>query len=74
MESFSPLEVIQLWNVTLPFARAAGYRKLVIQVRGSNTTAQAFYRRLGFAGCGRLTRQVLIDGTEDDEVLMELFL
>jgi len=63
----------QLWNVTLPFARAAGYRKLVIQVRGSNTTAQAFYRRLGFADCGRLARQVMIDGVEDDEVLMELF-
>ena len=64
----------QLWNVTLPFARAAGYRKLVIQVRGSNTTAQAFYRRRGFADCGRLSRQVMIDGVEDDEVLMELFL
>jgi len=63
----------QLWNVTLPFARAAGYRKLVIQVRGSNTTAQAFYRSLGFTDCGRLARQVLIDGIEDDELLMELF-
>ena len=62
-----------LWNVTLPFARAAGYRKLVIQVRGSNTRAQAFYRALGFADCGRLTRQVMIDGVEDDELLMELF-
>jgi len=30
----------QLWHATLPSARAAGYRKLVIQVRGSNTTAQ----------------------------------
>lgn len=64
----------QLWDVTLPFARGAGYRKLVIQVRASNTTAQAFYRRLGFADCGRLKRQVIIDGVEDDEVLMELFL
>jgi ribosomal-protein-alanine N-acetyltransferase len=64
----------QLWDATLPFARTAGYRKLVIQVRGSNTTAQAFYRRLGFADCGRLARQVMIDGVEDDEVLMELFL
>jgi ribosomal protein S18 acetylase RimI-like enzyme len=64
----------QLWNVTLPFARRAGYRKLVIQVRASNTKAQEFYRHLGFADCGRLTRQVLIDGVEDDELLMELFL
>jgi len=63
----------QLWNVTLAFARDARYRKLVIYVRESNTTAQAFYRHLGFQTCGRLTRQVIIDGVEDDEVLMELF-
>jgi ribosomal protein S18 acetylase RimI-like enzyme len=63
----------QLWDATLPFARSA-YRKLVIQVRASNLRAQAFYRHLGFADCGRLARQVVIDGVEDDEVLMELFL
>ncbi len=62
----------QLWTATLAFAREAGYRKIVIQVRGSNTRAQAFYRNLGFRECGRLTRQVIIDGVEDDEVLMEL--
>jgi ribosomal protein S18 acetylase RimI-like enzyme len=64
----------QLWTATASFARAAGYRKLVIQVRGSNSAAQAFYQRLGFRDCGRLTRQVVIDGVDDDEVLMELFL
>ncbi len=63
----------QLWNVTVSFTRDAGYRKLVIQVRGSNTAAQAFYRRLGFQDCGRLSRQVIVDEREDDEVLMELF-
>ena len=63
----------QLWSATALFARDAGYRKLVIYVRGSNTNAQAFYRRLGFQDCGRLTRQVIIDGVEDDEVLMEFF-
>ncbi|MPY86581.1 MAG: hypothetical protein GEU99_01520 [Luteitalea sp.] len=63
----------QLWNATASFACDAGYRKLVIQVRGSNTAAQAYYRRLGFQDCGRLTRQVMIDGVEDDEVLMEFF-
>jgi ribosomal protein S18 acetylase RimI-like enzyme len=63
----------QLWSATETFAREAGYRKLAIQVRGSNTVAQAFYRRLGFRECGRLTRQVIIDGIEDDEVLMEYF-
>jgi ribosomal protein S18 acetylase RimI-like enzyme len=64
----------QLWNVTLTFAHNAEYRKLVIYVRASNTHAQAFYRHLGFRECGRLARQVIIDGVADDEVLMELFL
>jgi ribosomal protein S18 acetylase RimI-like enzyme len=63
----------QLWSATESFALVAGYRKLAIQVRASNNAAQAFYRRLGFQECGRLTRQVIIDGVEDDELLMELF-
>ena len=63
-----------LWSATTTFAADAGYRKLVIQVRGSNTAAQAFYRGLGFRDCGRLSRQVIIDGIEDDEVLMEHFI
>ena len=64
----------QLWSETAAFAREAEYRKLVIQVRGSNIAAQAFYRQLGFKDCGRLARQVTIDGIDDDEVLMERFL
>jgi L-amino acid N-acyltransferase YncA len=63
-----------LWQVTAAFARDARYEKLVIQVRGANARAQSFYRRLGFVECGRLTRQVTIDGSQDDEILMELFL
>ena len=64
----------QLWSATESFAREAGYRKLAIQVRASNNVAQAFYQHLGFQECGRLTRQVMIDGVEEDEVLMEFFL
>lgn len=63
----------RLWRVTESFAREAGYRKLAVQIRASNTAAQAFYRRLGFCECGRLTRQVIIDDFEDDEILMEFF-
>jgi ribosomal protein S18 acetylase RimI-like enzyme len=63
-----------LWASTEAFAREAGYRKLVIQVRGSNLAAQGFYRQLGFRDCGLLTGQVIIDGVDDDEVLLELFL
>ena len=55
-----------LWDATLAFAREAGYRKLVIQVRASNSAAQTFYRGLGFQDCGRLSGQVVIDGVEDD--------
>ena len=63
-----------LWMATVAFAREAGYQKLVIQVRATNLHAQSFYRGLGFAECGRLSRQVIIDGSYDDEILMELFL
>ena len=64
----------ELWNATAAFAREARYQKLLVQVRGTNAHAQVFYRRLGFAECGRLSRQVMIDGSQDDEILMELFL
>ena len=63
----------RLWDTTLAFAGHAGYRKFVIQVRASNLPAQAFYRSLAFEPCGRLTRQVVIDGLDDDEILMERF-
>jgi RimJ/RimL family protein N-acetyltransferase len=64
----------QLAFRTLEFARSAGYEKLVIYVRASNIGAQAFYSRLGFVQCGRLQRQLKIDGRSDDEILMEMFL
>jgi ribosomal protein S18 acetylase RimI-like enzyme len=64
----------QLAAHTLAFARSGGYEKLVIYMRASNTGAQAFYERLGFVPCGRLARQVKIDGHHDDEIVMEMFL
>src|SRR5262245_35010636 len=60
-----------LFAATRPFAVACGYRKIVITVRASNAAALSFYRRLGFVECGRLSKQVVIDGVEDDEVLLE---
>jgi L-amino acid N-acyltransferase YncA len=63
-----------LFRGTLDFARQHDFLKFVIQVRSSNTAAQAFYGRLGFRECGRLTRQVRMEGHEDDEILMEYFL
>ena len=63
-----------LFDATRQFASLAGYRKFVIQVRASNLSAQAFYTQLGFVECGRLRAQVIVDGTEDDEVVLEFFL
>ena len=63
-----------LFRDTHHFALSVGYRKLVINVRASNASALLFYQRLGFVECGRLGRQVVIDGVEDDEILLELFL
>ena len=63
-----------LFDATRQFAASAGYRKFVIQVRASNRPAQAFYTQLGFVECGRLRAQVIVDGTEDDEVVLEFFL
>lgn len=63
-----------LARATFAFAREHGYQKLVIWVRGSNEAAQKFYRGLGFRECGSLARQLLVEGTYDDEVLMQLFI
>jgi ribosomal protein S18 acetylase RimI-like enzyme len=64
----------QLTEHTLAFAQSAGYEKLVILVRTSNTGAQEFYKSLGFTPCGCFARQVRIAGEYDDEILMEMFL
>ncbi|HMF74579.1 MAG TPA: GNAT family N-acetyltransferase [Bryobacteraceae bacterium] len=63
-----------LFQASVRFARVHGFSKIVIQVRASNAGAQAFYGRLGFRECGRLSRQVRVDQYEDDEIIMELFL
>jgi ribosomal protein S18 acetylase RimI-like enzyme len=42
-------------------------------VRASNGDAQAFYQRLGFLRAAG-SKQVVIDGVADDEVMMELHL
>ena len=63
-----------LFQSTVNHARKHDFLKFVIQVRSSNTSAQAFYQRLGFRECGRLARQVRIGDQEDDEIIMECFL
>jgi dephospho-CoA kinase len=63
-----------LAQVSLAYAREAGFQKIVIQVRADNPDAQGFYTRLGFNLCGRLAKQALFDGQYVDELLYELFL
>ena len=65
---------LALFDATRRFAASTGYQKLVIQVRASNLQAQGFYKRLGFVECGRLRAQVIVDGTLDDEIVLEWFL
>jgi RimJ/RimL family protein N-acetyltransferase len=65
---------LALFDATRRFAASTGYQKLVIQVRASNVPAQAFYKRLGFVECGRLRAQVIVEGMQEDEIIMELFL
>jgi ribosomal protein S18 acetylase RimI-like enzyme len=64
---------VSLFEATRRFAVSEGYRKVVITVRGSNASALSFYRGLGFVECGRLSKQVVLDGVEDDEILLEMF-
>jgi len=63
-----------LFQASLKFAGECDFSKIVIQVRSSNSGAQAFYTQLGFRECGRLSRQVRTPEREDDEIIMEFFL
>jgi dephospho-CoA kinase len=64
----------RLADANLANARAAGFLKIVINVRADNAGAQNFYSALGFEPCGRLVRQAFVDGHYVDELLYELFL
>jgi dephospho-CoA kinase len=63
-----------LANDMLAYARAAGFRKILINVRADNPDAKNYYAGLGFQPCGRLARQAWVDGRYVDELLYELFL
>ena len=64
----------QLARFTINFAKLNHYEKIIIYVRGSNTIAQNFYKKLGFIKKGVLAKQVKLNGNYDDEIFMELFL
>lgn len=64
----------RLSEETFEHALAAGYRKIVVQVRADNPDAHAFYLALGFRACGCLARQARIAGRWVDVLLFEKFL
>ena len=61
-------------EATFAAARELGFNKLAISVRADNRAAQAFYARLGFQPCGRLSQQAFVDGRYVDELMYEFFL
>jgi dephospho-CoA kinase len=63
-----------LSQATFTAARELGFGKFVINVRADNAAAQAFYTRLGFVSCGRLSQQAFVDGRFVDELIYERFL
>lgn len=59
---------------TFDAARAAGFTKLVAAIRADNGEGLAFYQRIGFRACGRLSEQVATDLGMVDQLLYERFL
>jgi RimJ/RimL family protein N-acetyltransferase len=60
--------------VSIPFALANGYSKIVVQVLATNDRALRFYRRLGFADIGVARKHVLLCGVFHDEIYLEMLL
>ncbi len=59
------------FEVMLDWARERGIRMLRLGVFAHNTRAQALYRKMGFAQCGRHADAFLVNGQYIDEILME---
>jgi dephospho-CoA kinase len=64
----------RLSDETFRYARAAGYAKLVAQVRADNLGAVDFYASMRFQECGRLARQARLANGCADILLFERFL
>lgn len=62
----------EMLKYLLEFAKSTGIiRKLNLRVRADNLPAIHLYKKLGFAECGRITREVSINGSFFDSILME---
>jgi phosphinothricin acetyltransferase len=63
-----------LFTESVSFARASGYRKIVVQVLAMNERALRFYRSLGFRDIGIARRHVQLSGALHDEIYLEVLL
>ena len=59
---------------TLEFARCHNYEKIVSYVMEDNTVALRYYESLGFKSVGKWLKQVKINGTYHNDIIIELFL
>ncbi|HLF06807.1 MAG TPA: GNAT family N-acetyltransferase [Thermoplasmata archaeon] len=62
-----------LLGVNIEWARAAGVKKVWLEVFSNNVRAIALYRKMGFVEEGRKWRHFIIDGEEVDDVVMALW-
>ncbi|MDF2986301.1 MAG: family N-acetyltransferase [Eubacterium sp.] len=62
----------ELLKYLMDYTRSTGIiRKLNLRVRADNLPAIHLYKKLGFAECGRITREVNVKGKFHDSILME---
>lgn len=63
-----------LINFFIDFAKKEGFKKITIQVMGSNPAALKLYNKLGFVEEGRLKKEFFIDGEYIDDYILTFYL
>lgn len=63
-----------LTNFFIDLAQKEGFKKITIQVMGSNPAALALYNKLGFVEEGRLKKEFFIDGDYVDDCFLAFYL
>ena len=58
----------------IDFAKKEGFKKITIQVMGSNPAALKLYNKLGFVEEGRLKKEFFIDGEYIDDCILAFYL
>ncbi len=63
-----------LINFFIDFAKKEGFKKITIQVMGSNPAVLKLYNKLGFVEEGRLKKEFFIDGEYIDDCILAFYL